>query len=254
MFANMAKQGYFKFERTFGCVTFYRVGDKWYFRQKSSLSSHRVKTSKRFANTMANARSLGRGARLASVVYRKLPESWKMFELYQKLTGIAAQLLREGKCDDDIVQALELQLYDWGYRKEISYPVIRHIKKKKIKLRTSRQCKKMEESENRSLMPEVGKRHKVQGTRSGKQGTKKIFVQLARPCGRNKKYGVRVAGVLARDSKLTACILNCKLPTANLYCSQLTACISVSRLTFHVSRFHYLPLTIHLLQPLTTDD
>ncbi|MFT3824616.1 MAG: hypothetical protein QM731_11875 [Chitinophagaceae bacterium] len=161
MFANMAKQGYFKFERTFGCVTFYRVGDKWYFRQKSSLSSHRVKTSKRFTNTMANAHRLGKGARLASVVYRKLPESWKMFELYQKLTGIAAQLLREGKCDDDIVQALELQLYDWGYRKEISYPVIRHVKKKKIRLRTPRQCKKMEESENRSLMSEVGERQRA---------------------------------------------------------------------------------------------
>ncbi|MFT3823406.1 MAG: hypothetical protein QM731_05775 [Chitinophagaceae bacterium] len=190
MFANMAKQGYFKFERTFGCVTFYRVGDKWYFRQKSSLSSQRVKTSKRFANTMANARSLGRGARLASVVYRKLPESWKMFELYQKLTGIAAQLLREGKCDDDIVQALELQLYDWGYRKEVNYPVIQHVKKKKIRLRTPRQCKKMEENENRSLMPEVGERHRVQGTR-------KI---------RNKKCGGKISKERQEESwQLTVC-------------------------------------------------
>ncbi|MFT3823813.1 MAG: hypothetical protein QM731_07825 [Chitinophagaceae bacterium] len=219
MFANMAKQGYFKFERTFGCVTFYRVGDKWYFRQKSSLSSQRVKTSKRFTNTMANAHRLGRGARLASVVYRKLPESWKMFELYQRLTGIAAQLLKEGKCDDDIVQALELQLYDWGYRKEINYPVIRHIKKKKIRLRTPAQCKKIEESENRSLMPEVGERHKAQGSTKYE----------VRSTGRQNIECRTLNIEFRRKYKEQLQIVNCQFVF-------LAACISVSRLTFHVSR------------------
>ncbi|MFT3826359.1 MAG: hypothetical protein QM731_20720 [Chitinophagaceae bacterium] len=218
----MAKQGYFKFERTFGCVTFYRVGDKWYFRQKSSLSSQRVKTSKRFTNTMANARRLGRGARLASIVYRKLPESWKMFELYQKLTGIATQLLREGKCDDDIVQALELQLYHWGYRKEISYPVIRHIKKKKIRLRTPRQCKKMEEGENRSLRSEVGKRHKVQNTR--KIRSKKYGSKISQERHKEKQMRNRECGIRNKEGGRKSERCNCKLPTTNLFSrgSQLT--------------------------------
>ncbi|MFT3827347.1 MAG: hypothetical protein QM731_25690 [Chitinophagaceae bacterium] len=141
----MAKQlGRFKFERTFDNVVFYRLGDKWYVRMKSSLSGRRVKTSKKFVKTMAYARRLGQGAVLAGAVYEKLPESWKMFELYQKLTGVAAQLLNEEKSVDDINNALEQQLYDWGYRKEIIYPDI-EFKKKKIKLRTPRQCRKIEE-------------------------------------------------------------------------------------------------------------
>ncbi|MFT3826673.1 MAG: hypothetical protein QM731_22315 [Chitinophagaceae bacterium] len=141
----MAKQlGRFKWERTIHCFTFYRVGNKWYLRQKSSLSRRRVKTSKRFVKTMENARRLGRGATLAAAVYKKLPESWKMFELYQQLTGLASQLLKEGKCVNDIRHALEQQLYDWGYRKDIDYPDIK-LKKKKIVLRTPSQCRKIEE-------------------------------------------------------------------------------------------------------------
>ncbi|MFT3826325.1 MAG: hypothetical protein QM731_20545 [Chitinophagaceae bacterium] len=140
----MAKQlGRFKWERTIHCFTFYRVGNKWYLRQKSSLSRRRVKTSKRFVKTMENARRLGRGATLAAAVYKKLPASWKMFELYQQLTGLASQLLKEGKCVNDIRHALEQQLYDWGYRKDIDYPDIQ-LKKKKIVLRTPSQCRKME--------------------------------------------------------------------------------------------------------------
>ncbi|MFT3824897.1 MAG: hypothetical protein QM731_13325 [Chitinophagaceae bacterium] len=143
----MAKQlGRFKFERTFGDVVFYRLGDKWYVRMKSSLSGRRVKTGKKFVETMAYARRLGLGAALAGAVYEKLPESWKMFELYQKLTGVAARLLKEEKNVDDINNALEQQLYDWGYRKGINYPDI-ELKKKKIKLRTPRQCKKIEKEE-----------------------------------------------------------------------------------------------------------
>ncbi|MFT3825089.1 MAG: hypothetical protein QM731_14290 [Chitinophagaceae bacterium] len=159
----MAKQlGPFKYERTFGCVVFYRMGNKWYARIKSSLSGRRVKTSKKFAGTMAYARRLGKGAVLAGAVYEKLPESWKMFELYQWLTGLAAQLLKEGKCANDIRDTLELQLYDWGYRKEISYPDIQ-LKKKKIILRTPAQCRKIEETPN--PVHKLSKKHKIQGTR-----------------------------------------------------------------------------------------
>ncbi|MFT3823434.1 MAG: hypothetical protein QM731_05915 [Chitinophagaceae bacterium] len=121
----MAKQlGRFKYEKTLGCITFYRRGDKWYARQKSSLSRRRVKTSKEFANTMKSAHRLGRAAKHAAAVYSKLPESWKLFELYRKLTGIAVRLLKEGRGCNDIRHALEQQLYNWGYRKEISCPVV----------------------------------------------------------------------------------------------------------------------------------
>ncbi|MFT3826801.1 MAG: hypothetical protein QM731_22955 [Chitinophagaceae bacterium] len=187
---------------------------------------------------MANAHRLGKGARLASIVYRKLPESWKMFELYQKLTGIAAQLLKEGKCDDDIVQALELQLYDWGYQKAISYPVIRHVKKKKIKLRTPGQCKKMEEGENRSLMSEVGERHKVQGTR--KIRSKKYSGKISQERHKEKQMRNNECGIRNKEGGKKLKRWNCKLPTI---------CISVSRLTFHLSQSSILYPETSIWQP-----
>ncbi|MFT3824013.1 MAG: hypothetical protein QM731_08835 [Chitinophagaceae bacterium] len=129
----MAKQlGPFKYEKTLGCITFYRRGDKWYARQKSSLSRRRVKTSKQFMNTMQSARRLGKAACLAGAVYDKLPEAWKMFELYQQLTGIATCSLKEGRSASDIRDLLVQQLHEWGYRKELQYPV---IKPSNVKLR-----------------------------------------------------------------------------------------------------------------------
>ncbi|MFT3826124.1 MAG: hypothetical protein QM731_19535 [Chitinophagaceae bacterium] len=120
----MARQGVHKWERSMCGLTFYRLYDKWYIRRNSSLTGRRVKTSKKFANSRVAASYFGKGSGLAANVYRVLPESWKMFELYQRLTAMAAAMLREEKTDAVITAALEQQLYDWGYRKEITYPTI----------------------------------------------------------------------------------------------------------------------------------
>ena len=137
---DMAKQGFHKYERNFGNVIFYRRCGKWFFRKNSSLSSKTVKTAKAFANSRASAHRLGIGSRVAASVYRELPEAWKMFELYQKLTGLAARLQKEGKTITEIRPLLEKQLYDLGYRKEIDYPAIKPSTVK-IVIRSAKECK-----------------------------------------------------------------------------------------------------------------
>jgi len=145
----MAKQGFFKFERTFGCFIFYRVGDRYYIRQKSRLSGRRVKTSKAFANSRASARRLAIGSCVAASVYRELPEAWKMYDLYRKLTGIATRLQKEGKTVTEIRPLLEKQLFDWGYKKEIDYPTMQPTTIK-IVIRSAKECKTVE-IENRAI-------------------------------------------------------------------------------------------------------
>jgi len=135
----MAHQGFNKYERTFGLLVFYRVKDRYYVRKKSQLSGKRVKTAIEFVNSMNSANRLKTASRIASTIYKQLPDSWKFFELYQKLTGIGARLLKEGKSITEIRPILEQQLYDWGYRKEVSYPIIKPSNIP-ILLRTPKEC------------------------------------------------------------------------------------------------------------------
>ena len=166
---DMAKQGFHKYERNFGNVIFYRRCGKWFFRKNSSLSGKTVKTAKAFANSRASARRLGIGSRVAASVYRELPDGWKMFELYQKLTGLAARLQKEGKTVTEIRPLLQKQLYDWGYRKEIDYPTIKPSQKP-IVIRSAKECKKL-----KSTQPTKGeKREKQQTTRSKKRRIRKL--------------------------------------------------------------------------------
>src|SRR5689334_5995877 len=91
----MAKQtGPIGIEGTIGNITFYRIGNQYYARQKSSLSGRRVKTSDRFENTRRSAGRLKQGAVLASQVYRQVRKR-KDRSLYQRITGDAILLFKE---------------------------------------------------------------------------------------------------------------------------------------------------------------
>ena len=152
---QMAEQGLFKFERVFdGHLLFYRVKDRYFVRRKSQLTAERVKTSKEFTKTMDSAHRLKTASRLAASVYRELPEAWKMYDLYRKLTGLATRLQKEGKTVNEIRPLLEKQLYDWGYRKEIDYPTIKPSQKP-IVIRSTKECKAAQptEQEKREKQP-----------------------------------------------------------------------------------------------------
>ncbi len=61
------------FNGTIGGITFYTMYGQQYVRSKSSLTRKRVKTDKAFRKTMENAGRLGKGAKIAAVIYQALP-------------------------------------------------------------------------------------------------------------------------------------------------------------------------------------
>src|SRR5438105_15950909 len=107
------------YEKTlFNLVTSYKMRGNYYLKSKSSLTGKQVKTEKRFARTMANARKTGQASKIASSIYSQLPEGWKLHALFRTLTGTASRMLHAGKTPDEIEIALWKQLEEYGYQAE----------------------------------------------------------------------------------------------------------------------------------------
>jgi hypothetical protein len=101
----MAKQtGPVKLEGTIGNICFYKMGDEWYARLKSSLTGKRVKKDPRFRRTMEFASFLSTASKIASEIYRTLP---KQRGLYRKITGMAMQLLKKGIAKEVVLLQLK---------------------------------------------------------------------------------------------------------------------------------------------------
>ena len=83
----------------------YRMAGQHYVRIVSSLTGRRVKQDPAFKQTMQYAGLLGRASRIASAIYRRLPAKEQGF--YRKLTGMAMQLLKQGKTAADAFEQLE---------------------------------------------------------------------------------------------------------------------------------------------------
>ena len=68
----MATQiGLLRITGTVGGICFYRIGNIYYAREKSSLSGERVKNDPAFAETMRYAEQMGNASKIASVIYRQ---------------------------------------------------------------------------------------------------------------------------------------------------------------------------------------
>lgn len=103
----MAKQcGLLQITGTIGNLCFYKMGDEYYVRLKSSLSGKRVKTEPAFRRTMVYAGMLARASKIASALYRSLPEESREHALYRKMTGAAMQLIKTGLEDDRVAEYL----------------------------------------------------------------------------------------------------------------------------------------------------
>lgn len=94
----MAKQtGEVKLEGTIGNICFYKIGDEWYARLKSSLTGKRVKKDPRFRRTMEYAGMLAQASRLASCCYSGLLKEERVYAMYREMVGIAMGMLKAGK-------------------------------------------------------------------------------------------------------------------------------------------------------------
>ncbi|MFT3823686.1 MAG: hypothetical protein QM731_07185 [Chitinophagaceae bacterium] len=102
-------------------LVFYFWHDRYCVRTVSSLSGKRVKRSAEFKVTMQYAKRLGRASKVAAVVYRQLPDGWKLHYLYRKMTGIGANLLREHEYTSE-----ELEMALWQYLAAVGFKAKEH--------------------------------------------------------------------------------------------------------------------------------
>ena len=91
---------------TYGNICAYYCSGQWRFRQKSTLTGKRVKTSPRFRNTMLFAGLMARSSKIAAVIYKALPPHWKQSWMYRAFVGEAMNLLKEGKTNEETPQVL----------------------------------------------------------------------------------------------------------------------------------------------------
>ena len=87
-------------------MTPYTLRGKRFVRAKSSLTRKRVKTAKEFRLTMINARLMGKASKIASEIYRALPEKKKEHQYYRLLTGKAMKMLKAGLPDEEVKKRL----------------------------------------------------------------------------------------------------------------------------------------------------
>ncbi|MFT3823153.1 MAG: hypothetical protein QM731_04500 [Chitinophagaceae bacterium] len=102
-------------------LVFYFWQERYCVRTVSSLSGKRVKRSAKFRLTMQYAERLGRASKIASRVYRQLPDGWKLHSLYRKMTGLGSQLLRERE-----YTATEIEMALWQYLAGIGFKAEEH--------------------------------------------------------------------------------------------------------------------------------
>jgi hypothetical protein len=103
----MAKQaGTIKISGTIGDICFYRLHDGHFARTKSSLAGKRVKNDPAFKGTMKYAALLACASKIASVIYKRLPQEQKSRKKYQAMTGEAMRLIKEEKNIETVIELL----------------------------------------------------------------------------------------------------------------------------------------------------
>lgn len=107
--------------KTIDDLVFYKLGEEYYARKKSTLSSERVKTSPEFIRTMVHAGLLARASKIGATVYKALPPGWRQFWMYRSFTGEAFILLQDNPYDDEAVKQLLWKCYVeyWEQRKAV---------------------------------------------------------------------------------------------------------------------------------------
>ncbi|MFT3826577.1 MAG: hypothetical protein QM731_21835 [Chitinophagaceae bacterium] len=97
-------------------LVFYFWRGRYCVRTVSSLSGKRVKKAPEFKVTMQYAKRLGRASKIASKVYRQLPDGWKLHDLYRKMTGVGANLLKKQEHTPE-----ELEAALWQYLASVGF-------------------------------------------------------------------------------------------------------------------------------------
>lgn len=101
----MAKQvGIIKITGTIDDITFYKMGEEYYARMKSSLTGKRFWKDRAFEGSRKSALALGSASKLASLLYKTLPKEKKGRPVFQKLTGRIKLMLLDSQETEAIIQ------------------------------------------------------------------------------------------------------------------------------------------------------
>ena len=90
------------FSGTIGNINFYQVENRTYARTKSSLTRKMVLNNQEFASTRKFASDMGLASRIASIIYRAMPNDVKGRWIFRAIAGEAASLLYQGKEDQEV--------------------------------------------------------------------------------------------------------------------------------------------------------
>ena len=97
-----------QFTATIGDLCFYQRNGKTYMREAKALDRDLVLTDERFEKTRKHASNMGLASKIASAIYKDLPEEMKARWVFRSITGHAASMLYQGE-NPEFVKA---ELYD----------------------------------------------------------------------------------------------------------------------------------------------
>jgi hypothetical protein len=91
---------------TVGGVTFYRMGNGYFARRKTSMNKERFYSDKAFGRSRAAASVFGGASKIASQVNGMLPREKQGHGVIGRLSGAANRLLHEGKGREEVLKIL----------------------------------------------------------------------------------------------------------------------------------------------------
>lgn len=91
---------------TYDDITFYKMEGAYYARMKSSLTGKKFRTHSAFAGSRRSCNRFGRGNKLASMVYKEIPEEERKYEVFCRMKSAAIAMLKAGKEESDVIEGL----------------------------------------------------------------------------------------------------------------------------------------------------
>lgn len=121
-------------------LIFYQRWGTTYIRSKGSVTRERVLKSREYATTRQYANKMALASRIASPVYRALPDDRRAMWIFRSITGDAASLLYKGMSEKEVSETLwKKYIQDTGCNLEEIRPSAHHLyrssKESKEKLR-----------------------------------------------------------------------------------------------------------------------
>ena len=98
-----------QFSATIGDLCFYQRNGKTYMRETKALDRELVLTDERFEKTRQHASKMGQASKIASVIYKDLPQELKARWVFRSITGHVASLLYEGEHPENVKETLYIK-------------------------------------------------------------------------------------------------------------------------------------------------